>query len=142
MFATDIQPAELQAALAQAIATGHAGTLVSARLHWQVPFTVSLDDAAVVATELLDRSLHLTTLQWRIHRSQLGGLLHVLGTDDRGRTLVVTLNHGPTSEAQLTIFGNHGVVRLDRADLQWSGPLAEVRSAASQSLQVALVDAS
>jgi len=142
MFATDIQPAELHAALVQAVATGQAGTLVSARMHWQLPFTASLDDGAVVAVEMLDRTLQMTTTHWRIRRSKLGSLLHALGTDDRGRTLVITVNHGPTSEAQLTVFGNHGVVRLDRADLQWSGQLPEARRAASQSLQATLMDVS
>ncbi len=138
MFATDIRPVELKAALAQALATEHAGVLVSARMHWQVPVDTALEEAALAATEMMDGPLQLAATQWRVRRSALGSLLHVMGTDDRGRTLVITVNHGPTSDVQLTLFGNHGVIRLDRAEMSFTGPTTALDSATLKSLSAAL----
>ena len=122
MFATDIDIDELRTSFTQAVATGRAGVIVSARLHWQIPFEASLDAAALIACNLIDEVSRFSLMQWCVRRSDRGGLLHVMGTDDRGRTIVLTINHGPTCDAQLTLFGNHGVVRLDRAELRWSDP--------------------
>lgn len=141
MFATDIDIADLRTSLTQAVATGRVGLVVSARLHWQIPFEASLEEAALISSELIDDVLRLTSTRWRIRRSDRGGLLHVMGTDDRGRTIVVTINHGPTADAQLTLFGNHGVLRLDRAELRWPDRACSCDSAILNSLQTALSSA-
>lgn len=123
MFQQAIQMNELAHSIDQALATGRAGTVVSARLHWEVPAHARLEAAAFIGSDLLNHAVAMTTTQWIVRRrwsaNSPAGLLHLLGTDDRGRTMVVTINHGPSHDAQLTLFGNHGIIRLDRAELLW-----------------------
>ncbi|MFP6764129.1 MAG: hypothetical protein VB858_10935, partial [Planctomycetaceae bacterium] len=50
--------------------------------------------------------------------------LNVLGKDCHGRTLLVTVCQGAAPEFALTVFGNHGVLRLEHAGLDVSLPEA------------------
>ena len=111
---------DLKTAILAALATGRAGEIVCVRLHWPLPETQNAAERQVLiaAVDLVDVALNLGPTRWRLRRAGDGRLLHLLGVDDRGRTAVVTVTRGVTDKAQLTLFGNHGVVRLDQADIQ------------------------
>ena len=53
-------------------------------------------------------------------RTAKGRILNVLGEDRRGRTLLATLCRGDANEFALTVFGNHGTLRLEHAGLEES----------------------
>lgn len=125
MLLTSISLSELRASLQAALATGKAGEIVNVRLHWQLPVSeVSIDDhkglllqALLNAVDLCDVALQLGPVTWRIRLSSNARLVHAMGVDDRGRTLIVSVADDADPLVQLTVFGNHGVIRLDHAEL-------------------------
>ena len=118
---------DLKAAIVAALATGRAGEIVSVRLHWPLPETTATErQILIAAVDLVDVALRLGPTRWRQRRAGNGRLLHLLGVDDRGRTAVVTVTCGISDNARLTIFGNHGVVRLEQADLQIEFPADDI----------------
>lgn len=91
------------------------GTAVSVRIHWQVA-EVSLRNAAAFAMEIASAALELDGAGWRRRpASQDGPVLNVLGEDGRGRTALITLCRSESAEFSATVFGNHGVLRLEHA---------------------------
>ena len=111
--------AELQTALAQALATGKVGTPVNVRLHLQVPAGGRAGDLLSVAVDLCEpifggRPERLAAMgsdaahQWNV-------LLHY----GFGQTLSVTAGVGAAKRAtiQLLVGGNHGIIRLEGDDL-------------------------
>ena len=115
---TAVSQNDLKSAIVAALATGRAGEIVSVRLHWpRLETAASERQVLIAAVDLIDVALKLGPTRWRLRRAGNGRLLHLHGVDDRGRTALVTVTRGFADNAQLTIFGNHGIVRLDRADL-------------------------
>lgn len=123
MSLTAVSLDELKAAIVAAIANGRIGEVVSVRLHWPLPESdVSERRILIAAVDLIDVALKLGPTRWRLRRAADGRLLHLHGVDDRGRTTVVTVTRGLADKAQLTLFGNHGIVRLDQANIQHELP--------------------
>ena len=129
MLLTSISLHDLRSSLQAALATGKAGEIVNVRLHWQLPLSdaapttspISLLTALLQAVDLCDVALKLGPTTWRIRLSSNARLVHAMGVDDRGRTLIVSIADDSDSLAQLTVFGNHGVIRLDHAELSLDG---------------------
>ncbi len=125
MLLTSISLPELRTSLHAALATGKAGEIVNVRLHWQLPLgdvstvevTGSLLQVLLKAVDLCDIALRLGPTTWRVRVSFPARLVHAMGVDDRGRTLIVSVADDADSLVQLTVFGNHGVIRLDHAEL-------------------------
>ncbi len=125
MSLTAITLNDLKTAIVAAIATGRAGEIVSVRLHWPLSDTTTAErQVLIAAVDLIDVALNLGPTRWRLRRAGGDRLLHLHGVDDRGRTAVVTVTRGFSDKSQLTVFGNHGIVRLDQADLQDDVPSA------------------
>jgi hypothetical protein len=94
--------------------TGRLGTPVNVRLHWE--FVERVDFSAIIlpaAVVIADVALKLKSPTWRVRRHATGRTLNLLGSDQRGRTLMISLVPEATPQTALTIFGNHGIVRLD-----------------------------
>jgi hypothetical protein len=110
----------LLSAIRNAVDSGRIGTPVNVRLHWQFSET-GVKHAALVAVRIADEALALEEPAWRVRASELeaakGRILNVLGEDRRGRTLLATLCRGEANEFALTVFGNHGTLRLEHAGL-------------------------
>lgn len=125
MLLTSISLHDLRNSLQAALATGKAGDIVNVRLHWQLPLAGEGSTAAgsrlletlLSAVDLCDVALKLGPTNWRVRLSADARLVHAMGVDDRGRTLIVSVADAADSLAQLTVFGNHGVIRLDHAEL-------------------------
>ena len=94
--------------------TGQLGTPVNVRLHWEFSESASnLFTILAAAVAIVDESLQLKTPTWRVRRHASGRSLNVLGSDEQGRTLMISLVAEASPQTSLTIFGNHGIVRLD-----------------------------
>lgn len=94
--------------------TGRVGTPVNVRLHWEFPESEArLPDALFAAVAIADEVLRMNEPSWRVRRHASGRTLNVLGSDLQGRTLMVTLVAGSIPGTALTVFGNHGIVRLE-----------------------------
>lgn len=125
MLLSSISLPELRTSLQAALATGKAGEIVNARLHWQLPLgnasgneaTSPLLPVLLNGVELCDVALQLGPTTWRVRLSSHSRLVHAMGVDDRGRTLIVSVADDADPLVQLTVFGNHGVIRLDHAEL-------------------------
>lgn len=121
MLLTSISLHDLRSSLQAALATGKAGEIVNVRLHWQLPLSeaapLTLLNVLLQAVDLCDVPLQLGPTTWRVRLSSNARLVHAIGVDDRGRTLIVSIADDADPLAQLTVFGNHGVIRLDRAEL-------------------------
>jgi len=100
--------------LLAATSSGRIGEPVNVRLHWQTgKSTADLTGAAIAAAGLVDAVLRLMNPVWRVRKGADGQLLHLLGRDDNGRTTLITLGAGDKSKLAVTVYGNHGVVRMD-----------------------------
>ena len=105
--------ADLCQSVRTAVETGWIGTPVNVRLHWQIEGAAAeFSTIAAAAVALSDIALKLDEPTWRVRRHTSGRTLHVLGSDRRGRTLMITLVAEAEPATDLTVFGNHGVVRL------------------------------
>lgn len=94
--------------------TGRPGIPVNVRLHWE--FSEHADVLARIlyaAVAIADHALKLESPTWRVRRHTTNRTLNVLGSDQRGRSLMISLVSESTPQTALTIFGNHGIVRLD-----------------------------
>jgi len=107
----------LLAAIRSAVDSGRIGTPVSVRLHWEFS-EIPLRDAAVLAVRIADEALALEQPAWRVRTGNSDRLLNVLGEDRQGRTLLITVCRGTVRGLGLTVFGNHGVLRLEHAGLE------------------------
>lgn len=125
-----------------AVDSGRIGTPVSVRIHWQCSSS-SLREAAVVAVRIADAALTLETPSWRTRPdgtiTPQSRILNILGEDRRGRTLLATLCSGSANELTVTVFGNHGTLRLEHAGLD-EGSLTSVNCEAP-AWQQSLVEA-
>ena len=104
------------------LSSGRIGQPVNVRLHWQFESGCqSLESAAITAAALADTVLTLELPEWTVRRNKsldsAKGLLNLLGRDTRGRTLLITLASADSPELSLTVYGNHGVARLNGAHL-------------------------
>lgn len=121
MLLTSISSHDLRLSLQAALATEKASEIVNVRLHWQLPLSeaapLTLLNVLLQAVDLCDVPLQLGPTTWRVRLSSNARLVHAMGVDDRGRTLIVSIADDADPLAQLTVFGNHGVIRLDHAEL-------------------------
>ena len=110
----------LLTAVRNAVDSGRIGSPVNVRVHWQFSGT-DVKAAALAAVRIADEALALDEPAWRVRTGKLeaskGRMLNVLGEDRRGRTLLATLCRGEANEFALTVFGNHGTLRLEHAGL-------------------------
>lgn len=107
---------DLRSQLHSAVVTGRTGSIVNVRLHWETATTATpLPDLLLTAVELADSVLALEAMRWTLRTNNTSRLLHLMGVDAHGRTVVVSVARSEREEIQLTVFGNHGVIRLDRA---------------------------
>ena len=135
-----ITHSELCDSVERVVQTGRLGTPVSVRLHWEFrESTGQMNTILAAAVSIADCVLDLETPVWRIRRHASGRTLNVIGTDQRGRSLMITLVAQATPQTALTVFGNHGIVRLDDG---WVDPATILESVAERSwfagLQTAL----
>jgi hypothetical protein len=94
--------------------TGRLGTPVNVRLHWEFAESEAfLPVIAKAAVAIADEALQLVEPTWRVRRHSTGRTVNILGSDTRGRTLMVSLATLSEPRTAMTIFGNHGIVRLD-----------------------------
>lgn len=131
----------VQQTLSAATATGRIGEPVNVRLHCETESGSSLTDTAVAAVGLVDSILRFSNPQWRC-RSASGELLHVLARDDRGRSALITLCTGNQSTLALTVYGNHGVIRLEDCPVSELTSPEPVDKAMADSLLQAIASAS
>ena len=110
----------LLSAVRNAVDSGRIGTPVNVRVHWQFSET-DLRKAALIVARIANEALGLEVPAWRVRSGKIaaskGNMLNVLGEDRRGRTLLATLFRGESNEFALTVFGNHGILRLEDAGL-------------------------
>lgn len=105
---------ELCGSIRTVLETGRLGTPVNVRLHWEFSESASLlQTVLTTAVAIADQALQLDEPVWRGRRHESGRTLNLLGSDRRGRTLMITLVADSNPHIALTIFGNHGIVRLD-----------------------------
>ncbi len=131
---------ELQSAIADIATSGQVGETVNVRIHWDVADAErELANAITAAAALADAVLSLTETRWTVRRDANGLLLNVLGVDDRGRTALLTASRSAADRLSLTIFGNHGVARVERAALEGAPPTdADPQTGWMKSLETAL----
>jgi hypothetical protein len=105
---------ELSQSVRSVLETGRLGTPVNVRLHWEFS-DQECDIPAVLAAAvaIADEALQLEQPTWRVRRHATGRTLNVLGTDQRGRTLLITLVARSEPRTAMTMFGNHGIVRFE-----------------------------
>lgn len=121
--------------------TGRLGIPVNVRLHWEFSESASLLPTVLTgAVVIADQALQLEEPVWRGRQHESGRTLNLLGSDRRGRTLMITLVAEAKRQTALTIFGNHGIVRLDEGwvdpnsivepvkELSWLSDLQEAMS--------------
>ncbi|MBI1311694.1 hypothetical protein GC176_10405 [bacterium] len=137
--AIPVSLAELRASIAEVAISGQVGEPVNVRLHWDVADnSIELPDAILAAATLADAALQLTGTRWTVRRASQGRLLNVLGVDDRGRTTLLSASYSVLDRVSLTVFGNHGVARIEQAQLADKLPFEiEGRPIWEQSLRLA-----
>lgn len=105
---------ELCGSVHTVVGTGRLGTPVNVRLHWEFLESESrLPDVLTAAVAIADEALQLDQPTWRVRRHASARTLNVLGSDTTGRTLMITLVAESQPMTALTVFGNHGIVRLE-----------------------------
>lgn len=109
---------DLAQAIRNAIQAERIGVPVSVRLHWEFEEApVDLRAVADSAIALADAALKFDEPVWRERPQETGKTLNLLGSDKRGRTALLTLVAASEPSISLTVYGNHGVVRLEDAVL-------------------------
>lgn len=107
--------------------TGRLGTPVNVRLHWEFSESSSLlQTVLTAAVAIADLALQLEEPVWRGQQHESGRTQNLLGSDRRGRTMMITLVAEASPQTALTIFGNHGIVRLNEG---WVDPNSIAKSA-------------
>lgn len=105
---------ELCDSIGAVLETGRLGTPVNVRLHWEFSENADVSTSILLAAiAIADCALKLKSPTWRVRRHATGRTLNVLGSDSRGQTLMISLVSKSTPQTALTVFGNHGIVRLD-----------------------------
>lgn len=130
--------AELRSAVAGVVAGGQVGEPVNVRAHLDVANdSTGLADAVLTAATLADAALNLAEPRWTVRRDPHDRLLNVLGVDDRGRTALLSASRASTDQLSLTVFGNHGVARIEQACLADRMPIGD-SSACRETLQAVI----
>ena len=110
--------AELQSTIAGVVSSGQVGEPVNVRVHWDVADdSTDLAAAVLAAATLAEVALNLTETRWTVRRDPHDRLLNALGVDDRGRTALLSASRAASDQLSLTVFGNHGVARIEQACL-------------------------
>lgn len=133
---------ELCSSIHSALNADRLGTPVNVRLHWEFAESESvLTNATIIAVAVADEALQLDKPEWRVRRHASGKTINVMGSDKNGRTLMITLVAHSKPATALTIFGNHGIVRLEEGwiDLE-SAPDSFTDRPWAADLQAALGD--
>jgi len=118
--------AELHSAVYGVVTSGQVGEPVNVRVHWDVADdSADLAEAILAAAALADAALSLTLTRWTIRREPHDRLINALGVDDRGRTALLTASRAASDQISLTVFGNHGVARIEPACLADDFPLGD-----------------
>jgi hypothetical protein len=129
---------ELQSAVAEVVTSGQVGEPVNARVHWDVADdSADLAEVILAAASLADTALNLTETRWTVRRDPHDRLLNALGVDDRGRTTLLSACRASGDQLSLTVFGNHGVARIEQVCLIDALPSGG-SSACQQTLQAAI----
>lgn len=122
---------ELCDSVRNALETGRLGTPVNVRLHWEFSESANLlQTVLTTAVEIADLALQLKEPTWRLRLHESGRTLNLLGSDCRGRTLMITLVAEASPQTALTIFGNHGILQLNEG---WLDPNSIADSAKQRS---------
>ncbi len=130
--------AELQSAVNGVVTSGQVGEPVNVRVHWDVADdSADLAEALLAAGALADAALSLTQTRWTVRRDAHDRLLNALGVDDRGRTALLSASRAASDQISLTVFGNHGVARIEQACLADALPSGD-SSTGQKSLRAAL----
>lgn len=104
----------LQASVRTAIDSGRIGQPVNVRLHWQAGSQRDdVADAAKAALQLVESILDLSDAVVTTRSVEGGQLLHALVRDSHGRSALISIAPGVPATLALTVYGNHGVVRLE-----------------------------
>lgn len=97
-----------------AVATGRIGQPVNVRLHWQAgPQVEDIKHVADTAMHLAESVLGLEDATVTTRPAEGGELLHALMQDRQGRSALISVCAGKASTLSLTVYGNHGVIRLE-----------------------------
>ena len=129
--------------LLAAMSSGRIGEPVNVRLHWQTgKSTADLTGTAIAAAGLVNAVLSLMNPVWRVRKGVDGQLLHLLVRDDHGRTALITLCTGDKSTLAVTVYGNHGVVRMDDSPVSEPVPQEPANDMWNASLKRAILAAS
>ena len=105
---------ELCDSVRRVLESGRLGTPVNVRLHWEFcESEASFPAIATTAVAIADVALQLQEPVWRVRRHSSGRTLNILGNDQRGRTLMISLVAKSAPQTAMTIFGNHGIVRRE-----------------------------
>jgi len=95
---------------------GRIGSPVCLRLHWQIEPHASEAEALRDAAILADECFGAAAPVWQIRQSG-NCQWNILGTDPAGRVLLATVCRAVTPAFALTLIGNHGTARMERAGL-------------------------
>lgn len=93
------------------------GEPVSVRVHVSVADgRSSWPDIAHPAAAVVGSVFDLSSFSWRVRRGEFLRMLNLLGQNEAGQTALVTLARGYVSAIAVTVFGNHGALRLDESE--------------------------
>ncbi len=130
--------ADLLSAIHGVVTSGQVGEPVNARVHWDVAdVSADLTTTILAAATLANAALKLTETRWTVRRDPHDRLLNALGVDGRGRTALLSISRAACDQLSMTVFGNHGVARIEEACLADALPLGD-GSACQETLQAAL----
>lgn len=134
---------ELCQNVCQTAASGQIGEPVSFRLHCDVgdPLT-DLAGVLLATVAVADAALPLQAVRWVVRSLPSDRLLHVLGVDSAGRTVLLSASRADDDLLSFTLFGNHGTARVEQVPLVAWGPAESDKSdALRQTLRQALESA-
>lgn len=103
-------------AIRSSVSSGRIGTPVNVRIHWQFS-SLSPPAAADVAVQLADAALSLDEPAWRVRTAVEDSLVNLLGEDEGGKTVLISLVRRAVPEFAVIVFGNHGTLKIEHASL-------------------------
>jgi hypothetical protein len=110
---------DLERAAREVLATGDIGTPVALRIHAAIPgFAGDAANALGIFEPLLRLISDESNGKVQARKHPSGKHLTVLWTDDRGRTVFITLttNTPARQDLQVLLIGNHGITQLTGAE--------------------------
>lgn len=120
--AESVSVAAVEASVKEAVANNGIGQPVNVRLHWQAgPEASDVRQAMAEALRLANEILDLSDPTVTTRSAEDGLILHALVRDTQGRSALISIAAGESSTLALTVYGNHGVIRLDETlcDRPW-----------------------